>query len=257
MPFQTTNWTLVVQAAGADSTGAREALATLCGAYWYPVYAFVRRQGHSAADAEDLTQGYFTRFIEKQFVKDLRPEAGRFRAFVLASVRHFLSNERDRDRAQKRGGGRPSLALDAASAEERYALEPVDPVTPETLFERAWATAVLDRALERLASEAGRAEGMERFDRLKAHLTGEDEPSTYGELAAAWGVSEVCRARVRAPSAQAVRPAAPRGGGCHGRRSGRRGCRAAVSPRDGGRTRVTRRRFFFSTRHEVSRVKPQ
>jgi RNA polymerase sigma-70 factor (ECF subfamily) len=190
MPFETTNWTLVVQAAGGDSTAAREALAALCGTYWYPVYAFIRRQGYAAADAEDLTQGYFTRFIEKQYLRDLKPEAGQFRAFVLASVRHFLSNERDHDRAQKRGGGRPSLALDAVSAEERYGLEPVDPMTPEKLFERAWAGSLLDRALDRLANEVARAEGIERFDKLKAHLTGVDEPSTYRELAASWGVSE-------------------------------------------------------------------
>jgi len=190
MPFQTTNWTLVVRAGNGDSTGARDALAALCEAYWYPVYAFIRRQGYSAADAEDLTQGYFTRFIEKQFVKDLKPEAGRFRAFVLASVRHFLSNERDRDRAQKRGGGRPPSSLDGPTAEERYALEPVNPVTPESIFERAWASAVVDRALARLANEVARAEGIERFDQLKAHLTGEDEPSTYRDLAAEWGVGE-------------------------------------------------------------------
>jgi RNA polymerase sigma factor (sigma-70 family) len=190
MPFQTTNWTLVVQAAGGDSTGARDALATLCGAYWYPVYAFIRRQGYPAADAEDLTQGYFTRFIEKEYVKDLKPEAGRFRAFVLASVRHFLSNERDRERADKRGGGRSSVALDGVNAEERYALEPVDPATPESLFERAWATSVLDRALERLANEAAQGDGSERFDQLKAHLTGGDDPSTYRDLATAWGVGE-------------------------------------------------------------------
>jgi RNA polymerase sigma-70 factor (ECF subfamily) len=190
MPFQTTNWTLVVQAGNGSSTAARNALAALCETYWYPVYAFIRRQGYAAADAEDLTQGYFTRLIEKEYLKDLKPEAGRFRAFVLASVRHFLSNERDRQRAQKRGGGRPAVSLDAAQAEERYTLEPVDPETPESLFERAWAGAVLQRALERLASEVARADGMERFDQLRAHLTGEDEPSAYRELAAAWGVGE-------------------------------------------------------------------
>jgi RNA polymerase sigma-70 factor (ECF subfamily) len=189
MPFQTTNWTIVVQASGAD-TGARDALAALCGAYRYPVYVFILKQGYSAADAEDLTQSYFARFIEKEYLKDLKPEAGRFRAFVLASARHFLSNERDRERAQKRGGGRAALSLDAASAEERYALEPVDPMTPETLFERAWANSLLDRALERLRNEASHAEGRERFEQLKAHLTGEDERSAYRELAAAWGVGE-------------------------------------------------------------------
>jgi RNA polymerase sigma factor (sigma-70 family) len=190
MPFQTTNWTLIVRAGNGDSTDGRDALAALCETYWYPVYAFIRRQGYAAADAEDLTQGYFARFIEKEYLKDLTPEAGRFRAFVLASARHFLSNERDRDRAQKRGGGRPSLQLDRPGAEERYALEPVDPATPESLFERAWAGSVLDRALERLGTEAAHAEGRERFEQLKAHLTGEDEPSAYRELAEAWGVGE-------------------------------------------------------------------
>jgi RNA polymerase sigma-70 factor (ECF subfamily) len=190
MPFQTTNWTLIVRAGNGDSTDARDALAALCGTYWYPVYAFIRRQGYSAADAEDLTQGYFARFIEKEYLKDLKPEAGRFRAFVLASARHFLSNERDHDRAQKRGGGRPDLALDAVKAEGRYALERVDPATPESLFERAWAAAVVDRALDRLAQEAAETEGLDRFEKLRAHLTGDDEPASYGELAAAWGVGE-------------------------------------------------------------------
>jgi RNA polymerase sigma factor (sigma-70 family) len=190
MPFQTTNWTLIVRAGNGDSTDARDALAALCKTYWYPVFAFIRRQGYSAADAEDLTQGYFTRLIEKECLRDLKPEAGRFRAFVLASARHFLSNERDHDRAQKRGGGRPSLPFDRPGAEERYALEPVDPVTPESLFERAWAGSVVERAVERLGSEAADAEGRERFEQLKAHLTGADEPSTYRELAAAWGVGE-------------------------------------------------------------------
>lgn len=190
MPFQTTNWTLIVQAADSDTSAARAALGALCHAYWYPVYAFVRRQGFSAADAEDLTQGYFTRFIEKGYAKELRPELGRFRAFVLASVRNYVSNERDRERAQKRGGGRSPVSLDQASAEERYALEPQDPATPDRLFERAWARSAVDRALGRLANEIARTEGVERFDQLKAHLTGDEEPSTYRELAAAWGVGE-------------------------------------------------------------------
>lgn len=190
MPFQTTNWTLIVEAAGDDSSVARSALAQLYEAYWYPVYAFIRRQGYSESDAEDIAQGYFTRFIEKGYVKDLTPEAGRFRAFVLASLRHYISNERDRERAQKRGGGRRLVPLDAASGEERYAHEPVDPVTPERLFERAWAEAVLQHAIDRLARETAETDGADRFERLKAHLTGEDEPPEYRELAQAWGVSE-------------------------------------------------------------------
>ena len=191
MPFQTTNWTMVVQASGGgDSSAARDALAMLFETYRDPVYVFIRRQGYSQTDAEDLTQGYFTRFIEKDFVRNLSPDAGRFRAFVLASVRHFLSNERDHDRAQKRGGGRPALPLDAVKAEDRYALEPVDPMTPERLFERTWASIDSRRALTRLAKDCAQAVGIERFEQLKTHLTGEDEPSEYRALARAWGVGE-------------------------------------------------------------------
>lgn len=190
MPFQTTNWTVIVQAAGDDSSAARSALDELCKGYWNPVNAFIRRQGYAEADAQDLAQGYFTRFIEKEYIKDLSREGGRFRAFVLASLRHYLSNERDRDRALKRGGGRLPLSLDQGSAEERHALEPVDRETPERIFERAWATSLIDHALGRLADEAAHAEGGERFDQAKGHLTGGEDPSAYGELAAAWGVGE-------------------------------------------------------------------
>jgi RNA polymerase sigma-70 factor (ECF subfamily) len=189
MPFQTTDWTLIVEAAGDDSAAARGALGRLCEAYWYPVYALIRRQGYLKADTQDLTQGYFARFIEKAYAKDVTPEAGRFRAFVLASVRHCLSNERDLERAQKRGGGRQPLSLDAATAEERYALEPVDPVTPERLFELAWAGSVLDHALERLAQATAQTDGRERFEQLKACLAIDDAPPQYRELAAEWGLS--------------------------------------------------------------------
>ena len=113
----------------------------------------VRRYGHGPTDAEDLTQAYFTRFLEKGWIKEVSPEQGRFRSFLLVSVRHFLHNERDRERAHKRGGGRRLVELDGVSAERRYALEPVESSTPETLFERAWAERVLARALERLTVE--------------------------------------------------------------------------------------------------------
>src|SRR5215510_1960981 len=117
-PFETTNWSLVLRAA-CDGPLGREALATLCEIYWYPVYAFVRRNGVLGADAEDLTQAYFERFLEKKFLDDVRPKEGRFRAFILVTLRHFLSNERDRSRAQKRGGGQRLLSLDASEGEAR------------------------------------------------------------------------------------------------------------------------------------------
>ena len=169
----TTNWSLVLRAGAEDSSIARAALGGLCEAYWYPVYAMVRRYGHDPTNAEDLTQAYFARFLEKGWVKELRPEHGRFRSFLLVSVRNFLHNETDRERALKRGGGQRLLELDGVTPEKRYRLEPVEATTPETLFERAWAQEVLARATERLQEgevEAGRGD---RFEQLKGHLTGD------------------------------------------------------------------------------------
>jgi RNA polymerase sigma-70 factor (ECF subfamily) len=188
--WETTNWSLVLRAGGDDSATAREALAGLCEAYWYPVYALVRRYGHGATDAEDLTQAYFARFLEKDWVKDVSPEHGRFRAFLLVSVRNFLHNERDRERALKRGGGRRLVELDGVDAEHRYGLEPAETSTPETLFEKAWAESVLGRALERLRAEMGDAQEAERFEQLKGHLTGDEPAAAYRELAERWGVGE-------------------------------------------------------------------
>ena len=149
--FETTNWSLILRAASDDDEEARLALALLCEAYWYPVYAYIRRQGSSAPDAEDLTQGYFARFLEKGVVREVHREHGRFRAFLLVSVRNFLNNARDRERAVKRGGGRRLLSLDADRAEERLSAEARDPVTPETLFERSWAQRKIGRTVESLA----------------------------------------------------------------------------------------------------------
>lgn len=194
--FDTTNWSVVLRAGSDDSATAREALAVLCEAYWYPVYAMVRRYGHQAADAEDLTQDYFARFLEKGYAKELRPEHGRFRSFLLVSVRNFLHNERDRARAAKRGGGKPRISLDAAAADQRYSLEPVESVTPETLFERAWANEVLARALERLEGEVAETDGRDRFQQLKPHLTGDDQAMGYREIAESWGVCDSGAVRV-------------------------------------------------------------
>jgi RNA polymerase sigma factor (sigma-70 family) len=188
MPFQTTSWSLILRATVDGSSAAREALARLCERYWPPVYAFVRRQGHSPADAEDLTQSYFARFLEKDYLDDFRPEAGRFRTFLRASVSHFLANERDRERALKRGGGRLPISLDAATAEERLRLEPVDRLTPEALFERQWAAAVLSRCLERLRDEQTASGGRDRFERLKPFLTGDGSDKDYAALARELGL---------------------------------------------------------------------
>ena len=188
--FDTTNWTVVLKAGSGDTTGCRDALGALCETYWYPVYAFVRQSGASAADAEDLTQAYFTRFLEKKYLEDIRPEKGRFRAFLLVSVRNFLNNARDRERAQKRGGGIRALPIEAEDGERRYAREPVDSVTPEVLFERAWVQAVLDQALARLEAEREGDLNGDRFVQLRPFLTGDGPAATYAELAAEWGVGE-------------------------------------------------------------------
>ena len=176
-----------------DSPESREALARLCEAYWYPIYAFVRRQGHDAETARDLTQGYFTRLLEKRELRRVDPKLGRFRAFLIASVRHFLSNERDREEARKRSPGSPILSLDAEAAEGMYLVEPADNATPETLYERKWAATVLERATRRLAAEAAEAverEDARRFSRLRVYLI-EDRPGLpYKEAAADLGMTE-------------------------------------------------------------------
>ena len=188
--FETTNWSLILRAASDDDEEARLALALLCEAYWYPVYAYIRRQGSSAPDAEDLTQGYFARFLEKGVVRDVHREHGRFRAFLLVSVRNFLNNARDRERAVKRGGGRRLLSLDADRAEERLSAEPRDPVTPETLFERNWAQTVIGRVHERLEQEAARRGATPRLARLRPFLAGSEPEGTYADIAREWGVGE-------------------------------------------------------------------
>jgi DNA-directed RNA polymerase specialized sigma24 family protein len=151
--FATTHWSVVLAAADSGSPRAPAALADLCETYWYPVYSFVRRSGHTAEDARDLTQAFFARLLEKGWLEDARPDRGRFRAFLLTALRHFLSNERDWRNAAKRGGGKPLLSLEFDDGERRYQVEPVDGVTPEHIYERRWARAALDVAMRRLKGQ--------------------------------------------------------------------------------------------------------
>lgn len=188
--FATTLWTTVLQAGSAETTQARAALEHLSRAYWYPLYAFVRRQGHSPHDAQDLTQAFFARLLEKHWLADVNRERGRFRSFLLAAMRHFLANEWDRARAQKRGGGRQCIELDAASAETRYALEPADNATPERIFERRWAMTLLDRVLARLRQEHQQGGKGARFDVLKGALTGDRSALPYAQLGEQLDASE-------------------------------------------------------------------
>ncbi len=188
--FATTRWSVVLAAGDENTPGAREALARLCDIYWYPLYAFVRRWGHTADDAQDLTQEFFTRLLEKHYLGDVRPERGRFRSFLLASLKHFLLNERDRVLAQKRGGGQRPVPLEGETAEGRYLREPCEPSTPETIFERRWALTLLDRVLARLQDEYA-ASGRERlFEALRGTLTGETDAPRYAQLAARLEMTE-------------------------------------------------------------------
>jgi RNA polymerase sigma-70 factor (ECF subfamily) len=179
----TTHWSLVAAARDRDAPEAQEALAALCGSYWYPLYAFVRRQGFDAHQAQDLTQEFFARLLEKDFLQAVDPRKGKFRSFLLAACKHFLANERDRAAALKRGGGQSVVSLDFHTANDRFAQEPADPWTPERFFERQWALAVLDRVLARLRQEFDRAGKSDFFDRLKFALIGQRSQVPYSELA--------------------------------------------------------------------------
>ena len=186
--FEVTRWSIVVAAGAANSECAHKALAHLCSSYWYPLYAFVRRNGRSVEDAQDLTQGFFARLLEKRDLAAVDRDKGKFRSFLLASMKHYLANEWDRARAQKRGGGQRLISLDAESAETRYQLEPADESSAEKIYERRWALALLDQVLGRLRDEFTR-DGKERvFDELKSALTGGKIP--YAEIAARLDVKE-------------------------------------------------------------------
>ncbi len=148
--FTTTHWSVVLAAGQGESPQAAQALETLCRTYWYPLYAYVRRQGHSPEDAQDLTQDFFADLLAKGFPRGAAPERGKFRSFLLASLRHSLVDQHRHADAAKRGGGQHTLSLDESRAEERFRLEPQHELTPEKIYEREWAMTLLDRAQSRL-----------------------------------------------------------------------------------------------------------
>lgn len=188
--FCTTRWSVVLQAGDAAAPDAHAALTHLCQQYWTPLYAFVRRSGHAPEDARDLTQEFFARLLEKRWLAEANPERGRFRSFLLASLKHFLANEWNRAQCLKRGGGRQIIELDAATAEERYALEPADAATPEILYERRWALTLIGRTQERLRAEMTAGGDGERFEALEPTLVGERTGPGYEQLAERFGVTE-------------------------------------------------------------------
>jgi len=188
--FATTRWSLVLAAGGQADARSAEALSSLCELYWYPIYAFIRRQGCSASDAADLTQEFFLRVLEKNYFRALDPARGRFRGFLCASVRHFLSNERDRARSLKRGGARPPISLDVDAAEGRYQLEPPDDLTPEKLFDRRWALILLDRALTQVGQDYAETNKAALFENLKGFLTGDSSGIPYAQIARTMDMTE-------------------------------------------------------------------
>jgi RNA polymerase sigma-70 factor (ECF subfamily) len=175
LAFVTTHWSVVLTAGGSDTTRARDTLARLCQTYWYPLYAYIRRRGHSSHDAQDLTQAFFAQLLERQSLAAADPERGRFRSFLLGAMNHFLVNEWQKAHAQKRGGGSQTLSLDLAAAEERFDLEPADNSTPNRVFEKQWAMTLLGEVLNRLDAEYRREGKGGLFAALKQTLMGSRE----------------------------------------------------------------------------------
>src|SRR5438477_5489430 len=184
-----THWSVVLTASQSASPQAEVALEKLCRVYWYPLYAFVRRQGHSPEDAEDLIQGFFARLLQRKDLETVQRERGRFRSYLLVSLKHFTLNEQLRARAEKRGGGQPLISLDEVEAEKRFAQEPVDNSTPEKIFERRWAMALLDKVLERLRHEHEATGRLRLFESLRWVLSDEPAEQSQAQIGAQLGLS--------------------------------------------------------------------
>jgi RNA polymerase sigma factor (sigma-70 family) len=188
--FNTTHWSMVLLAGQTQVPEADAALESLCRSYWKPLYAYVRHQGHNAHDAQDLTQDFFARLLEKKYFKLAARERGRFRSFLLKSLQHFLVNEWVRGRAQKRGGGREIFSLDDEAAERSYQQHPGNQQAPESLYDKLWAMTLLEQAMERLGANYAATGKRELFDRLKPLLLTESSGDSYREAASALGLSE-------------------------------------------------------------------
>lgn len=181
--FATTHWSVVVAAGRGSSAESRQALASLCEDYWYPLYAYVRRRGYQPAEAQDLTQGFLTQVIEKGVIAAADQQRGRFRSFLLASLNHYVHHQWRHDQARKRGGSTHIISLDVDEGERRYHLEPADPVTPEKIYERRWAMTLLDKAIATLHHEYKQDEKEELFEVLKVYLGGRDSSVPYRDIA--------------------------------------------------------------------------
>ena len=187
--FATTQWSVVLAAGDIDQHQARIALAQLCEAYWYPLYAYVRRRVDNVHEAQDLTQAFFAHLLEKQAIARADHHRGRFRDFLVTALKNFLSNEWEKTRAEKRGAGKTPLSLDFDSGESRYKIEPSHELTAERLYERRWVLTLLDQVLESLRIELAEAGNAEHFEQLKATLAGEATAADYDRAAEALGIS--------------------------------------------------------------------
>ncbi len=188
--FATTHWSVVSAAGDADSGAAQQALARLCQTYWYPLYSYVRSKGYGPEDAEDLTQGFFARLLQRRDWERAERAKGKFRYFLLVAVKNFLTDEHDRATALKRGGGQKAVSFDGDSAEDRYKLEPVDTMTPEKLYERRWGLTLLQESLNRLKAEHVVARKKGLYSALEPFLKQSESPPSYAEVASQLGMSE-------------------------------------------------------------------
>jgi len=188
--FNTTHWSVVLLAGQQGSPEAATALENLCGTYWYPLYAYARRQGHSPPDGEDLTQQFFAGFLEKKYFGLANPDRGRFRSFLLASFKHFLANEYHRSRAAKRGGGGTFVSWDEAEAEARYGNELAHGTSPERLFEQSWVLTLLEKVMKNLQQEYVHSGKGKVFDALEIFLSGEKSEATYKEIGEGFQMGE-------------------------------------------------------------------
>jgi RNA polymerase sigma-70 factor (ECF subfamily) len=188
--FATTHWSAVLQAGRNDSPQATQALEELCRSYWYPLYAYARRLGHDVHTAQDLTQEFFRKLLEKNYLGIADRRRGKFRWFLLTAFKGFLANEWDRVRAQKRGSGRQPIALDGLTAEQRYRLEPADEMTADRIYDRRWALTLLETVRAQLKKDCTGADKARRFELLECYLPGEEPTRTYAEAGQELGLSE-------------------------------------------------------------------
>ena len=188
--FATTHWSVVLAADQTQTPDADQALARLCQTYWLPIYSFLRRHGSAPEDAEDLTQGFFARLLAKDYFSHANPDRGRFRTFLLSSLRHFLADAHDRQSAAKRGGGKRPLTLDLDGAETALGQQPIDALTPERLYEKRWALTLIEVVLDRLGEDFAHAGRIEFFAELKGYVWGEQTTTPYRDIAARFGLTE-------------------------------------------------------------------